>query len=122
MKVEYVVNSELSFGGKQRVTQRIDTCGCGCQGQDPWHARYAKRVIKDVVILDQPHYAKTGWAGGGLVNVCAVGTYKHPSGVRQCALTIARATVPPTGEQWHIVGWQWIDEDFPVKPGTREEL
>lgn len=30
------------------ITRRIDPCGCGCQGSDPWHAREFKREIVNV--------------------------------------------------------------------------
>ena len=31
-----------------RIYKRLTPCNCGCQGQDPWHRRYFKRVLKNV--------------------------------------------------------------------------
>jgi len=33
---------------KATIHNRIDPCGCGCKGADPWHAKTFKRVLQDV--------------------------------------------------------------------------
>jgi hypothetical protein len=35
----------MSIKTKARILNRIVKCNCGCQGRDPWHARYFTRVI-----------------------------------------------------------------------------
>lgn len=31
-----------------KITRRFDPCGCGCQGDDPWHARSFVRTLTSV--------------------------------------------------------------------------
>ena len=38
---------------RSKITNRIDTCRCGCKGGDPWHARSFTRSVKGVRKVDE---------------------------------------------------------------------
>jgi hypothetical protein len=37
----------MSTSSTVTITRRIDPCGCGCKGADPWHRKEFERVLHD---------------------------------------------------------------------------
>lgn len=74
--------------GPVTITRRIDPCGCGCQGGDPWHQREFTRTLHDVrqeagscvvhaygaqvVAYRATAWARLPWGEGKLVRVVEV--------------------------------------------------
>lgn len=114
--LNFVSEYDKFIAGTQKVTQRLQKCTCGCQGQDPWHTLFAKRVVKDIILLDQPHQAKRGYPPEINVTICATGTYKHPSGIRVCGLVIT-----PHLSKWLATGWHWLDDKTPIEPAPTND-
>lgn len=69
------------------ITRRIDHCGCGCQGDDSWHARTFHRELVDIreevgtmkvhaytepVEYQRVAWARLPWGEGKLVRVVEV--------------------------------------------------
>jgi hypothetical protein len=100
-------------GGRQKITQRVQRCQCGCNGTDPWHARHIKRVIKEIEVFNEPYRSKT--SEGHHVTICAVGRYKHPAGWMPCGLEVIKNV---NGDYW--VTFHWITLDTIGDYGTAE--
>lgn len=95
--------SKRYLSGKQRITQRIEPCTCGCEGQDSWHAATMKRVVREVEVFDTPHRSNTYM--GYETTLCAVAKYKHPSGWRPCGLEAHRLR----DGSWLVGSWVTLD-------------
>lgn len=80
----------LLSGQPQAISQRLRPCGCGCQGRDPWHAKVMTRKVRNLRVLDAPVKARGGDFSLGIVEVAAVGEYKHPAGTMLCGLMVRR--------------------------------
>lgn len=95
----FAKHSKLYLSGKQRITQRVEPCNCGCEGRDSWHAATMNRVVREVEAFNEPHHAKTTL--GYETTLCAVAKYKHPSGWRPCGLEAHKLS----DGGWLVGGW-----------------
>lgn len=77
------------------ITRRLDPCGCGCGGDDPWHAREFSRVLHEVkeeegrikvhaysapVAYRRTALARLPWGEGKMVKVVEVVFAGVPAG------------------------------------------
>jgi len=65
----------LRTPGRVRVFARLSPCGCGCNGEDPWHRPTFVRSVRRVEVLDEPEVLTEG-----LSTVVARGVAKFPWG------------------------------------------
>lgn len=87
--------------GPVTSTRRIDPCGCGCCGGDPWHQREFVRTLRDVRVA----------AGTAKVHA-----YSEPSRYRAVALArlpwgegrmvrVVELVISDTDGREHSLGW-----------------
>ena len=96
--------SKRYLEGRQRITQRIEPCSCGCNGEDSWHARVMVRVVREIETFQEPYKGKA--YAGYETTLCAVGRYKHPAGWRPCGLEANKLR----DGSWIVGGWVTLQQ------------
>ena len=83
------VPSDIARRVRRRIQARCSSCCCGCRGRDSWHAWHFDRVVRDVVVLDEPERLREDAAPlpdvveAGASSVVAYGTARFPWGVER---------------------------------------
>ena len=97
--------------GPQYVLMRKGKCNCGCKGRDPWHAMSIKRVVRNVVFLEEPETTFRHRAKGNHFHIktVAYGEVKHPSGMIRVRLDAIFDLDPKAFIPVSLIGWSKSD-------------
>lgn len=79
-------------GGKVRITNRYEPCGCGCGGKDSWHAAHFARVVRNITYFDHIEERKTKAAG--TCRAIARGVVKLPQGEAEVVFVVTDENYP----------------------------
>lgn len=93
----------------ERITQKFETCNCGCKGRDLQHANVVKRQVRSIVYLDAPATMRIGGRTGFDATVVALGLYTVDHETFWCGFYAIRVE-----DRWLPMGWGRVDTDDAV--------